>query len=51
MVCQEDTLPGYLLGGLVYRDGFFDALDIDEDTAWYVERCMFDHDASHLISG
>ncbi len=51
LTCQEDTLPGYLLGGLIYRDGFFDALDIDEDAAWYLERRMFDHDASHVISG
>lgn len=51
MTNQEDTTPGYLLGGLIYRDGFFDALDIDEDTRWYVERTCFDHDASHLISG
>lgn len=51
LVCEEDTLPGYLLGGLIYRDGFFDSLDIDEDTAWYLERRMFDHDASHIISG
>lgn len=48
---QDDTIPGYLLGGLIYRDGFFDALDIDDDTHWYLERMNFDHDASHLISG
>lgn len=51
MSCQKETVPGYQLGGLVYRDGFFDALDIDEDTAWYLERRGFDHDASHIISG
>jgi ubiquinone biosynthesis protein Coq4 len=50
MCCQDDTLPGYLLGGLIYRDGFFDALDVDDDTRWYLERVSFDHDASHIIS-
>jgi ubiquinone biosynthesis protein Coq4 len=50
MCCQEDTIPGYFLGGLIYRDGFFDALDVDEDTRWYLERVSFDHDASHIIS-
>jgi ubiquinone biosynthesis protein Coq4 len=48
---QADTVPGYLLGGLVYRDGFYEALDVDEDTAWFLERINFDHDASHILSG
>jgi ubiquinone biosynthesis protein Coq4 len=48
--CQDDTLPGYLLGGLIYRDGFFDALDVDDDTRWYIERMSFNHDATHIIS-
>lgn len=51
MINQPDTLPGYLVAGLAYRDGFFDSLEIDEDTRWYLERGFFDHDAMHLISG
>ena len=51
LCCQDDTLPGYMLGGLIYRDGFFDALDVDDDTRWYLERTSFDHDASHVLSG
>ncbi len=48
---QEDTIPGYLLAGLAYRDGFFDSIDMSEDARWYLERTFFDHDASHVISG
>ena len=48
---HPDTIPGYLLAGLAYRDGFFDSIQMDEDVRWFLERSFFDHDASHVISG
>lgn len=46
-----DTIPGYLLAGLSYNEGFFDSLDIDDDLRWYLDRTFLEHDASHVISG
>ncbi len=46
-----DTIPGYLLAGLAYKEGFFDSLDVTEEVRWYLDRRLQDHDASHVISG
>lgn len=51
MMNHPDTLPGYLIAGLAYKDGFFDSLQIDADVRWYLERSFFDHDAMHILSG
>lgn len=46
-----DTIPGYLLAGLAYKEGFFDSLDVSDEVRWYLDRRLQDHDASHVISG
>ena len=48
---HPDTVPGYLLAGLAYKDGTFDALDWDEETKWVVDRVFQTHDATHVLGG
>lgn len=47
---HPDTIPGFLLAGLAFRDGFFDSIEMSEEAHWFLERSFFDHDASHVIS-
>ncbi len=44
-------VPGYLLAGLIYKDGFFDSFEMDADVAFYIERMRWLHDLLHLVSG
>lgn len=48
----EDIFPGYILGGLAYKDGHFDRLiDWDEDVKWLIERMGNTHDITHVLAG
>ncbi|MGB1088017.1 MAG: Coq4 family protein, partial [Alphaproteobacteria bacterium] len=47
---HPDTIPGFLLAGLAFRDGFFDSIEMTEEARWFLERSFFEHDASHVIS-
>jgi ubiquinone biosynthesis protein Coq4 len=44
-------VPGYLLAGLIYRDGFFDSFEMSEDARYYLERARWLHDLFHVVSG
>ncbi len=46
-----EIIPGYVLGGLAYKDGAFDRLNWPEDTKWLVERVGNTHDLTHMLSG
>jgi ubiquinone biosynthesis protein COQ4 len=48
---HPDTVPGYLLAGLAYEGGWFEALPWDDDLKWMLERIFNTHDAGHVISG
>lgn len=45
------VVPGYVIAGLMYRDGAFDQLDWDEDMKFVLERLGNTHDLSHVLSG
>lgn len=48
----DEIIPGYILGGLAYREGHFDALvDWDDDVKFMLLRGGVIHDISHVISG
>ena len=51
MMNQPGMAPGYLLAGLAYADSFLDTVDMDDDVRWLMDRQIFDHDASHILSG
>ena len=44
-------VPGYLLAGLIYKDGFFDSFDMSDDAKFYLERIRWLHDLFHVVSG
>lgn len=44
-------IPGYLLAGLIYRDGFFDRYEMPEDARYAIERTRWLHDLFHVLSG
>ncbi len=44
-------VPGYLLAGLIYRDGFFDGYDMPDDARFAIERTRWLHDLLHVITG
>lgn len=44
-------VPGYLLAGLIYKDGFFDSFDMSDDARYYIERTRWLHDLFHIVSG
>ncbi len=48
---HPDTVPGYLLAGLAYEGGWFEALPWDEELKWMLERIFNTHDVGHVISG
>ncbi len=48
---HPETIPGYMLSGLVYKDGWFDALPMDEELRWAFERWIQTHDLMHVVSG
>ena len=44
-------VPGYLLAGLIYRDGFFDRYDMPDDARYAIERTRWLHDLLHVLTG
>ncbi|MCX5737541.1 MAG: Coq4 family protein [Proteobacteria bacterium] len=44
-------VPGYLLAALIYKDGFFDSLEMSEDTVYFLERSRWLHDLFHIVTG
>jgi ubiquinone biosynthesis protein COQ4 len=48
---HPETVPGYMLSGLIYRDGWFDSVPMDEELRWAVERWFQTHDLMHVVSG
>ena len=44
-------IPGYLLAGLIYRDGFFDSYDMPDDARYAIERTRCLHDLFHVLTG
>jgi ubiquinone biosynthesis protein COQ4 len=44
-------VPGYLLAGLIYRDGFFDSFEMSDEARYYLERSRWLHDLFHVVSG
>jgi ubiquinone biosynthesis protein COQ4 len=45
------VIPGYVIAGLMYRDGAFEALEWDDDMKYVVERLGNTHDMTHVLSG
>lgn len=48
---HPETVPGYMLSGLIYRDGWFDSVPMDDELRWAVERWYQTHDLMHVVSG
>ncbi len=48
---HPETIPGYMLSGLVYRDGWFDTIPMDEELSWAFERWIQTHDLMHVVAG
>ena len=44
-------VPGYLLASLIYKDGFFDSLQISPDVHYAIERSRWHHDLFHVVTG
>jgi ubiquinone biosynthesis protein Coq4 len=44
-------VPGYLLAGLIYRDGFFDRYQMPDDARYVIERYRWLHDLIHVLTG
>lgn len=44
-------VPGYLLAGLIYADGFFDRYDMPDDARYVIERSRWLHDLLHVLTG
>lgn len=48
---HPETIPGYMLSGLIYKDGWFDGIPMDEELRWAFERWTQTHDLMHVVSG
>lgn len=48
---HPETIPGYMLSGLIYRDDWFDTVPMDEELRWAFERWIQTHDLMHVVSG
>ena len=48
---HPETIPGYMLSGLVYKDGWFDSLPMDDELRWAFERWIQTHDLMHVVGG
>ncbi len=44
-------VPGYLLASLIYKDGFFDSLEVSDDVRYFIERSRWLHDVFHVVTG
>ncbi len=50
-MCNPTGVPGYMLAGLIYRDGFFDRYQMPDDARYMVERYRWLHDMIHVVVG
>lgn len=48
---ESTGVPGYLLAGLIYRDGFFDRYQMPDDARYVIERYRWLHDLIHILTG
>jgi ubiquinone biosynthesis protein Coq4 len=48
---HPETIPGYMLSGLIYKDDWFDSVPMDEELRWAFERWLQTHDLMHVVSG
>jgi ubiquinone biosynthesis protein Coq4 len=48
---HPETVPGYMLSGLIYKDDWFDSIPMDEELRWAFERWIQTHDLMHVVSG
>jgi ubiquinone biosynthesis protein Coq4 len=48
---HPETIPGYMLSGLIYKDGWFDKIPMDEELRWAFERWIQTHDLMHVVTG
>lgn len=48
---HPETIPGYMLSGLVYKDDWIDQLPMDEELRWAFERWIQTHDLMHVVGG
>jgi len=44
-------IPGYMLAGLIYRDGFFDRYEMPDAARYAIERTRWLHDLFHVLTG
>jgi ubiquinone biosynthesis protein Coq4 len=48
---HPETIPGYMLSGLIYKDDWFDKVPMDGELRWAFERWIQTHDLMHVVSG
>jgi len=48
---HPETIPGYMLSGLIYRDDWFDSVSMDDELRWAYERWIQTHDLMHVVAG
>ena len=48
---HPETIPGYMLSSLIYKDNWFDSVPMDGELRWAFERWMQTHDLMHVVSG
>jgi ubiquinone biosynthesis protein Coq4 len=48
---HPETVPGYMLSGLIYKDDWFDTVPMDDELRWAIERWFQTHDLMHVVSG
>jgi ubiquinone biosynthesis protein Coq4 len=48
---HPETIPGYMLSGMIYKDGWFDTVPMDPELRWAFERWIQTHDLMHVVSG
>lgn len=48
---HPETIPGYMLSGLIYRDDWIDSVPMDGELRWCFERWIQTHDLMHVVSG
>jgi ubiquinone biosynthesis protein Coq4 len=48
---HPEGIPGYLLAGLIYADGFLDSFDLTDEQRYVLDRNMWLHDMLHVLTG
>ena len=48
---HPDGIPGYLLAGLIYKDGFLDSFELTDEQRYVLDRNMWLHDMLHVLTG